>query len=202
MDFLAGVVSFLLTLVIFSYLIGDNFLFRLAIYVFVGLTAAFTTLVTVESVILPLLDEFGEIYLVLIASVITGLLLLKPIRRLTPLTNLALAFLVAVGAAVSVVGGITGTLLPLAIATGSVTVGNLINGLIVFVGVATSLFYFQYRVRLDADNVPQRGRFRQAVQTVGEGFIAVTLGALYGSAILTSLTILTSLIAQHIEFFS
>ena len=50
-------ISFVLTLVIFSYLLADNFLFRMAVSVFVGLAAAFTTIVTVESVILPAILE-------------------------------------------------------------------------------------------------------------------------------------------------
>ena len=46
-------IGFILTLMVFSYLLGDNFLYRLAIYVFVGLAAGFVTMVTVESVLLP-----------------------------------------------------------------------------------------------------------------------------------------------------
>ena len=45
--------GFVLTLMIFSYVLGDNFLYRIAVYVFVGLAAGFITIVTVESVILP-----------------------------------------------------------------------------------------------------------------------------------------------------
>lgn len=211
MELLAGIISFVLTLVVFSYLIGDNFLFRLAMYVFVGLTAAFTTVVTVESVLLPLVDTSlvvateelrYNIVVLVVATLLTALLLLKPVRRLTPISNLALAYLVAVGAAVAVVGSVTGTLLPLTLATGRVSLGNIINGIIVFIGVATSLFYFQYGIRTDANGAPQRGRFGVVVNRVGEGFIAVTLGALYATAILTSLTILTSLISQHIAFLS
>ena len=52
-------IGFLLTLMVFSYILGDNFLYRLATYVFVGLAAGFVTIVTVESVLLPWLRLTG-----------------------------------------------------------------------------------------------------------------------------------------------
>ena len=45
--------GFVLTLMIFSYLLGDNILYRLAVYVFVGLAAGYITVVTWDSVIWP-----------------------------------------------------------------------------------------------------------------------------------------------------
>ncbi|MGB1288114.1 MAG: hypothetical protein ACPG7F_16375, partial [Aggregatilineales bacterium] len=55
MESLGTAAGFVFTLLIFSYILGDNFLYRLAVYVFIGLAAAFTTIVTLEQVILPLL---------------------------------------------------------------------------------------------------------------------------------------------------
>jgi preprotein translocase subunit SecF len=50
-------VGFILTLMVFSYLLGDNILYRLALYVFVGLSAGYLTLVTVDTVLLPWLNQ-------------------------------------------------------------------------------------------------------------------------------------------------
>jgi hypothetical protein len=40
-----------------------------------------------------------------------------------------------------------------------------------------------------------RGRIMRTVAFIGQGFVVVTLGVLYGAAILTSLTILTGQLA-------
>jgi len=196
----AGTISFGLTLLIFSYLLGDNFLYRLTISLFVGLAAAFTTITVIESAILPLLDgSFSNSFLLVIAGILALLLLLKPWSSLKSLTNLALAYLIAVGTAVALVGALTGTLIPLL--RDSTTFAPFedklafVNSVIVLIGVVTSLMYFRYQATQNPDGTISRGRIMQLVANVGQGFIVVTLGAIYGAAILTSLTILTGQIS-------
>lgn len=198
---LTFILSFGLTLLVFSYLLGDNILFRLTLSVFVGLAAAFTSIVTVQTVLLPLLSSAGktttqfqlDVVLFGLAALLTGLLLAKPFVAFKSLTNLALAVLIAIGAAVAVAGALTGTLIPLTLDTaalrGTDALG-LLNTAIVVIGVLSSLAYFQYRARRTDDGTVQRGRINRVLAAVGEGFIALTLGAFYGAAILTSLTIL------------
>lgn len=189
--------AFVLTLLIFSYLLGDNPLFRLAVYLFVALAAAFTTIVTFESVIFPVIlalqdntitrqDSLDALLLLLAAA-----LILIPSPKSFPVRRVALAFLIAVGAAVAVVGVTAGTLLPFILSTGRRVADNPLNGAIVIIGVLTSLLSFQYLARQQRDGSVVRGRFTAVVSGIGQVFIAVTLGAVYGAAILTSLTILT-----------
>ena len=102
-----GLVSFVLTLMVFSYVLGDlpliGVLYRTAIYLFVGMTAAFTLVVSYEGLILPYLQDIqnaetswttlgyqADIYIFFTALLFGLLLLLKPIRALTWLTNCAL----------------------------------------------------------------------------------------------------------------
>lgn len=192
MEQLATLIGFVLTLLIFSYILADNFLYRLAIYSFIGISAAYTVLLIVLGVLLPMLTTTAEIIIVLVALALTGLLLAKPLARLSGVTNLGLAFLMAVGAAVAVVGAITGTLIPLTVATGqAVGTQGIVDGVIVIVGVITALMYFQYSGKVDRLGQAQRGTFNRVLATIGQSFIAITLGALYGTAILTSLTLLT-----------
>ncbi len=198
--------GFVLTLMVFSYLLGDNFLYRLAVYVFVGLAAGFVTIVTLESVILPWLNAtmfssdggLGGIVIGALPLLLAGLLLLKTLSpRLGRLGSIALAFVIGVGAAVAVTGAIFGTLLPLAAATAAprpaaVPHGGIVNTLLIFAGVACTLVYFQYLSRRS----PLTGRVRRnllvrSMSVVGEGVLVITLGALYGGAILASLTIFT-----------
>jgi hypothetical protein len=193
--------GFILTLMVFSYILGDNFLYRLAVYVFVGLAAGYIAIVTVESVLLPwfnstiLSGDFGKVAPGMLPILLAVLLLVKTSSRLGRLGHLAIAFVIGVGSAVALVGALTGTLLPLAQATAVGVRGNLTEGIIVFIGVASSLVYFQYLGRRKADGQVGRGRVALAIGTIGQGFIVITLGALYAAAILTSLTIFSERLA-------
>lgn len=194
-------VGFILTLMVFSYLLGDNFLYRLAIYVFVGLAAGFITIVTVEGVLLPWIratlqssDMNGRL-LGVIPLVLGLLLLLKGTERFNRLGNLALAFVVGIGAAVALVGAISGTLLPLANTTTSSVRVDVLDGFILVLGVISTLVYFQYLARRVPGGAPRRGLVVRAIGAVGQGFIVVTLGALYGGAILSGLVVFSERIA-------
>jgi hypothetical protein len=190
-------IGFVFTLMIFSYVLGDNILYRLAIYVFVGLSAGYITIVTVESVILPwvrgtlLAPEtgLGGTIIGIIPFILGLLLLLKTSPRLGRAGNIAIAFIIGVGTAVALVGAITGTLLPLASSTGSSVRVDVLNGFLIFLGVASTLIYFQYLARRKPNGDIQRGLLVRFFGGVGQAFIVVTLGAIYAGAILTSLTI-------------
>lgn len=194
-------IGFILTLMVFSYLLGDNFLYRLAIYVFVGLAAGFITILTVESVLLPwvratlLSGEMNGQVAGAVPLVLGLLLLLKASARFNRLGNLGLAFVVGIGTAVALVGAISGTLLPLANATSGSVATDALNGFILVVGVISTLIYFQYQARRDGAGATRRGLVIRAVGAVGQGFIVVTLGALYGGAILSGLVIFSERIA-------
>ncbi len=193
--------GFILTLMIFSYVLRDNLLYRLAVYTFVGLAAGFISLVTVESVLLPWFRSTlfsgtpGGLVLGLIPVLLGVLLLFKSSSRIARLGNLAIAFIVGVGAAVALVGAVTGSLVPLTLNTAQSAGGNPVDLVIVFLGVITSLIYFQYTARRTASGRIERGPLIKLLGSVGQGFIVVTLGALYAGAILTSLAIFSERIA-------
>lgn len=186
------VIGFVLTLMIFSYVLGDNFLYRLAVYVFVGVAAAYVAIVTVENIIAPLLlsNQAGDLILLVVAVILAASLVFKGSLRLGWLGNLALALLIAVGSAVALVGAVTGTLIPLTLEAGTAArTDGLVNGAIILIGVASSLVYFQYLARRTPDGTVQRRRPIRLLAVIGQGFIVITLGALYAGAIITSLTI-------------
>jgi hypothetical protein len=195
--------GFALTLMIFSYLLGDNFLYRIAVYLFVGLAAGFITVVTVESLLLPWINstvlgadtDTGMRAVGLVPFVLGALLLLKASPRLGRLGNIATAFVIGVGTAVALVGAITGTLLPLIATTASGVRIDVINGFLIFLGVSSTLIYFWYLGRRTPTGEVRRGLAARMVGIVGQGFIVVTLGAIYAGAILTSLTIFSERIS-------
>jgi hypothetical protein len=211
-DTLGFVISLVLSLMVFSYLLGDNFLFRLAVSIFVGLTAAYTTIVTIQSVIYPAIQPLTDgrwtvyslesIFFILTPLALGALLLLKPIRSLRPLSNFALAFLIAVGSAIAVVGAVSGTIIPLVTSTAQISTSSMmdiLSGTVIVVGVLSSLLYFQYAARRNAQGEIKRWYGMGIVAAIGEGFIVITLGAIYGAAILTSLSILTGQLAVFLS---
>jgi hypothetical protein len=105
-------VSFILTVLVFSYLLGDNPVFKFVSALFVGITAGYFAVVIIYQVILarlvaPLLQ--GSI-VSLIPLVLSGLLLLKLSPRLSRAGDIPMAVLVGVGAAVAIGGAVLGTL--------------------------------------------------------------------------------------------
>lgn len=217
------VISFVLTLMVFSYVLGDlplvRNLYRIAVYIFVGMTAAFTVIVTFEGVILPYLQDIqnpstswtvlgntADIIIFFTALLFGLLLLLKPISRLAWLTNSVFAVVIVVGAAVAVIGALTGTLFPL-VRTSTTLPNNvtsdptaLLNTAVIFFGTVTSLIYFQYQARDDENGEIKQGVLVRRLRVIGKVFIVTTLGAIYATAMLTSLTILTERIGFLLRF--
>lgn len=198
--------GFVLTLMVYSYLIRDNFLYRLAVYVFVGMAAGYVSIVTFESVLTPWLEstvgsgEVGAAVLGIIPFILVLLLLFKSSSRIARFGNLGIAFIIGVGAAVAVVGALLGTLVPFARltageASGTEEATDILNAVVILVGVVTSLLYFQYLSRRTPQGEIGRGRTMSTLTTLGQGFIVITLGAIYAAAILTSLTIFSERIA-------
>ncbi len=203
--------GFALTLMIFSYLLGDNFLYRIAVYALSGLAAGVLVMITVESVLLPFIraaaasGDMRAWSLALFPALIGVLLLLKGTQRYSHVGNLGLAWLVGVGAAVALVGAITGTLIPLVASTAGslsspgVEAGGgveLANSFILVLGVVCTLLYFQHLARRSPGSEPgqlvaHRRPLARVLGAVGQGFIAVALGAIYGGAILSGLAVLS-----------
>jgi hypothetical protein len=210
---IAGWVSLVLTLLVFSYLLGDNFLYRIAVFILVGVAAGYIAIVAVESVLIPwvndtlLADQGNRTDETMTALRVVGtvpflfgaLLLFKFSPRFAPLGNLAMAFIIGVGVAVAIVGAVAGTVIPLARQSGRALGDDALDGLVIVVGVITTLIYFQYL------SVGRMGSFRRlsplrALSLVGQGFISITLGALYAGAIITSITIFDDVIDNHLRF--
>ena len=190
--------SFILTLMIFSYLLGDNLLYRLAVYVFAGLAAGYSAIVTWDGVIVPwlqdtLLQPNATLHQLAlgVAPLLVGLLLLA--RSWSPrgggLSRLALAFLIGVGTAVALNGAVNGTLLPMLRSTGAGVVPGNLNSILLPAGVVCTLAWFQYQARRRPEGPDRRRPHVQLLAVVGQVIIVITLGAIYAAAILTSLTI-------------
>jgi hypothetical protein len=224
-DLIGLFVSFILTLMVFSYLLGENPLsrplYRIALHVFIGAAAGYTLALVGQNVIWPrlvrpLLDGTfldGPFYP--IVPLVLGLLLLLKIFQsgLGRLGNLPVGYLVGVGAAVAVGGAVTGTLLPQVAAgarAGAYPLADLgglladpgsqferlISAAVIFVGTLTTLMYFFFLApRRAGGAAPMRHPILAGVAIVGQFFINVAYGTLYAGALAASLALLTSRVA-------
>ena len=198
--------GFILTLMVFSYLLGDNFLYRIAVYVFVGLSAGYVAIVTYTSILLPWLQEtvfsgnFGQVVIGFVPLVLGGLLLLKGAGRLGWLAGLTLALLIGVGTAITLVGAVNGTLIPLTLEPTRPGL-TLPNFLISIIAVVCSLFYFMYLAKSTPSGQTRRSLPVALMATVGEAVIVVTFGTLYAAAILSSLTVFSERIVFMLSRF-
>jgi hypothetical protein len=195
------------TVAIFSYLLSDNFLYRIAINIFIGAAAAFILIASVESVLIPwvqstILAEPFELQRVIIGVLpfLFGVLLLfKFSARLAWLGNLGMVLVIGVGTAVALWGAVIGTLAPLALDVArGFKPDTVLDGLIILIGTVCVLIYFTYLgVRRPTGEVEQLLPIR-FTGAIGQAFIAVTLGATYALLIISALTVLINVIVQRL----
>ncbi len=215
-DLITGGISFLLTLMVLSYLIGDNPAFRVAVYIFIGVAAGYAAAVTWHQVLkLHLIDRLfsgslSERLLAVVPLVLGLLLLFKLSPRTARLGTPPLAFLVGVGAAVAVGGAVMGTIFPQVRASmnaldlsdaGQYWLERLSEGIVMLVGTVATLVYFHYGAKATA-NGPQRSRLVNGLGWVGQVFIAITFGVLFAGVFLAAMTALIDRMDFIITFLS
>lgn len=215
-DLITGALSFLFTILIFSYLLGDNPLFRIGTFIFVGVAAGYVAAVAMWQVIYPrlvyplLTGTLMEKALLAFPLLLSGLLLMKIWPRLSFLGTPAVAYIAGVSAAVTVGGAVIGTLFPQTIAAMdsynlskyASPLEGLWSGTFILAGTVTSLAYFHFNARSRPDGSVRRFSALEGLAWVGRIFIAITLGTLFAGVILASLTAFIERIASLSNFIS
>ena len=204
---LFGAIAFLLTLLVFSYILGDNPFYRFALHLFVGVAAGYTSTVVIREVLKPrLFDGWGSaikeytsnnpapLISLTLLMLLSVLILLKLSPRLAPFGNTAIAFVVGVGAAVAVGGAITGTLFPQVRASwanpfASGAPLDVFNTSIVLLSTLLAFMYFFYGGRALPGGKVERPVPLKALAFGGQIVITITLAALYVGALAASLAL-------------
>ena len=219
-DLIGAGLGFLFTLLVFSYVLGDNPLFRFTISVFVGVSAGFAGAVALRNVIFPdlllpllrvvLLAMTGttpppEDMLVLLPLFLSALLLMKMSRSLGRMGNVAMAYLVGVGAAAAIGGAVLGTLFPQLNASmnlmdlGAIDIEQAdfltfgweaFSRLVALVGTLATLIYFHFGARAEPNAPPQRSPWIEFIGKLGQGFIAITFGMMFAGVYAAAVTAL------------
>ena len=183
--------GFIFTIMVLSYVIGDNPFFRAAVNIFIGVSVGYILSVAWHQVIWPLLIQpifSGAVLqdplqaLKIFPLIGALLLLMKTFPRLSVLGQLPMAYLVGVGAAVAVGGAILGTLLP------QIPFYALFSGILIFVGVLGTLAYFHFGARKLDDGSVQRNAVIQALTRIGRFYIAISFGVLFAGVYVAALT--------------
>lgn len=202
LDLIVGVIAFLFTLMIFSYLIGDNPVFRIAVYIFVGVSSGYVAAVACRQVLWPDLIQpllYGDtVQRAILAAplLLSGLLLMKAWPSTSRLGMPSMALLVGASAAVAIGGAVTGTLFPQVSATinafdlknSSSPAEALLDGGLILAGVVTTLVYFHFGARTTADGTVRRFALIEIVAFIGSIFLAITLGVLFAGVYSAALT--------------
>ena len=217
-DLFVGLISFLFTLMILSYLVGDNPLFRLAVHIFVGVTAGYIGLIVWQQVIInkllaPIFAGNWAVTSLLLFPLVMGLFLItKAFPKYQGLGTWVVAFLVGVGAAAAIAGAMTGTLLPQTWAAinlfdlGAIP-PNLVferigEGVFILAGTVTTLAYFQFSVRQKTAISGKRNLFMRIISHTGEIFLAITFGALFAGVLASALAALVNRMQSIVDFFT
>jgi hypothetical protein len=222
-ELIAGVLSFLFTILILSYLIGDNPLFRIAVYLFVGITAGYVASVVLWQVIMPRLitptlamiqtGSYEQGIFLVVPWLGLAFILMKISARLSKIASMAMAFLVGAGAAVIIAGALLGTIIPqvsatinffdaeLAAARNIGAAEVLGNGAIILVGVVTSLAYFHFGATPQANGSTRRFILIEFLAWIGRVFIGITLGVIFAGVYAAALTAFIERISSLINFF-
>jgi hypothetical protein len=205
----ADLLAFLLTLAVFSYLLGDNPFYRLAVSLFVGGAAGYAVIIAYYNVLYPqmlgpLISSFGQgpgvlavlptLFPSLAALLLTVFLFLKLRPATSRLGSAATAFLVGVGSAVAIGGAITGTLFPQTRATFlSLQPGDLertLESMVIVGGTLATLGFFYYGGRALPGKAPDRPALVKPIAVVGQIFIGAAFGVMYAGALAASLAFL------------
>jgi hypothetical protein len=204
----SAVIGFLLTLMVFSYLIGDNPMFRIAVYLFIGVASGYAAAVVVNDVLftrlqsLPLNDP-TQLVIGLIPFLLAFTLLAKLSPRISWMGNFAMAVLVGVGAATAIGGTLGGTLIPQAETSMDAFVprsfASLLEGGVMLAGTVLTLAYFQFGARRAEDGTVKRNAIFETLAWIGRIFIAVTFGVLFAGVYMAALTAMIERLSSMIN---
>ncbi len=217
-DWIGALFGFVLTLLVFSYLVGDNPLFRITLHLFIGVSAGFAATVVIYNVIFPRMfvplvyGQGSEQLLALVPIVLAGLLVTKISPRLAFIGNLPMAYIVGVSAAAAIGGAVLGTLIPQTLASMNLLDAQasqafdadlglrLVNGIVILIGTLTTLAYFQFSSLSNLTEKTQLQTWIEALGQIGQVFVAITFGFLFAGVFSAALTALIGRVLFAVDF--
>lgn len=216
-DLIVMILGVALTIMVFSYILGDRLFFGIATHILIGVSAGFLTLVTIQKVILPLLvaplssPAAPGFLLALVPMTLSILLILMLFRRGVQAGAIPLALLSGVLAALAIIGVTRGTLAPQLLSIFSrfdpaqliqeaePQWSSLFEAMMILLGVISVLFVFHHQGKTKTGGVV-RPVFLEGIGSIGQTFIGITFGALFVGLFSTALIALINSLSDIITF--
>lgn len=190
--------AFVITLMVLSYVFGDNPLYRLASYIFVGSSAGYIAAVLIKDVLLVRLQGVtvggvtaNEISMLVVLAIFSLLLLGKVNPTFAFIGNVPMAMIVGVGTAVAISGAVVGTLLPNLMGLGagaSLSQAPII--LLSLFGTVATLIYFNFTFLKKENNPKDPPLWMRIFSKIGKFFIMVSLGVVFAGVLTASINAL------------
>ncbi len=208
LDIAGLAIGVVLTLMILSYLLGDNPLYRLAMHIFVGALVGYSLGVVIQNVIIDQVWKQLPTNPVTVIPLALGLLLLfKFFPKQAFIGNFSVAYLAGVGTAVALGGALLGTLGPQILATGqafssssraSLRLGT-VDSLLILVGTICTLMSFTFTAQKQYGLAGLWSRIVKVVGTVGRVFLIFAFAVAFAGALTASLSIFIGRIQYLIQ---
>lgn len=175
-------ITALLTLAIYSFLAGDNPIYRFAEHLLVGLTLGYSLVITVSSIIMPEVisplatGEWQAAFPLLLGS----MMFLRLVPRARGWSQIPMAIIIGCGAGLALPAMLKARVVQQLGATIE-GVGS-VDGILILIGVATTLVYFIF-TRRDSGAAGFTSR-------IGRVFMMVFFGATFAYTVMSRMTLL------------
>lgn len=203
-DVIGGYVAALLTILILTYILNLKPLYRLALHILIGTSAAYALVVAFWSIIVPRLvlpllppTYYPSISLASFGWVLGALVLCKLFRATAPWGNLATSLMLGVGLGVAAGGAVLGTLYAQGYATtllSGVQPGPIgaVEGFVMLAGTITALLSFTFVATWRKGLLGTVARGVRGLSAVGRMFVYAALGAAFAGAYAAGISILVT----------
>jgi hypothetical protein len=211
-------IAAILTFMVWSYLLGDNPAFRVAEHLLVGTAVGYAVVVAWFNAVQPAL--FGPVArqspgLAAVPLFLCLLLAARVRPAWSSAGNIAVAFLIGVGAALAVGGALFGTLWPQTSATANLSLNPADYGdtqpmlsstffwqnLAILVGTVGTFFYFTFNTQPQGPLGGFRETFTRFWSGIGRWVIMITLGALFANTVMSRIALLVGRVQWLLQAF-
>ena len=182
LDTLGALIAPLLVVMILSYIVAENPLYRLAQHILIGVAIGYATVTVIFEVLVPAfvgLGQSGSALLVFLPGLFLAFIYaLRVLPAGRWLSNLVLAFVVATVAAVSLGGAVAGLVVPQIMSAAPKT--DIASNIVLVVGTVLTLYSFRFTRRAPADAVVDGVEVAprpDVLQRIGRLWLMFALGA-------------------------
>ena len=175
-------VAALLNLGLWSFLIGDNRVYRLVQSLYVGAAVAHAFVLAYRNTLIPnLWQPFTEGKYVFVIPMVLGLALFTRVsKKYSHISKIPMTFIVGVGAALAIRGAL---LSDLATQVASVMVTlNTVENIVMLIGTLCTLIYFTFTIK----PTPVTG----TMSYIGRYFMMAAFGAAFGNTVMARMSLL------------